>query len=281
MRGTTTSPVPSLWAPLRVGAFRALWLAQLASMLGTWMQTVGAQWVLVQTPDSAALVGLVQVAATLPILLFALPAGALADIMDRRRLLIGVQLFQLVVGAALSALTAVDAMPPALLLTFTFLLGSCLALTLPAYQASVQDLVPREQVRMVAVLGGGAVNGARAVGPALAGLLLAQVGAPAVFAVTAMAALVFVVVLVATRRPPAGAKLPPERFASALRAGGRYVRNSPVVRRMLLRVLLFVLPGAAVWALLPLVADNLLDVGSTGFGLLLGSLGAGAVVGAT
>jgi MFS family permease len=281
MSVTTTSPPPSLWAPLRVAAFRALWLAQLASMLGTWMQTVGAQWVLVQTPDSAALVALVQVAATLPMLLFALPAGALADIMDRRRLLIGVQLFQLVVGSALSVLTALGLMPPALLLTFTFLLGSCLALTLPAYQASVQDLVPREQVRMVAVLGGVAVNGARAVGPALAGLLLAQVGAPAVFAVTAMAALVFVVVLVATRRrAPGAAEGVPERFGSALRAGGRYVRNSPTVRRMLLRVLLFVLPGAAIWALLPVVADRLLHSGSTGFGVLLGSLGLGAVLGA-
>src|SRR3954464_4334518 len=229
MRGTTTSPVPSLWAPLRVGAFRALWLAQLASMLGTWMQTVGAQWVLVQTPDSAALVALVQVAATLPMLLFALPSGALADIMDRRRLLIGVQLFQLVVGSALSVLTALGLMPPALLLTFTFLLGSCLALTLPAYQASVQDLVPREQVRMVAVLGGVAVNGARAVGPALAGLLLAQIGPALVFAVTALAALIFVAVLTVTRRPTVAADMPPERFTSALVAGGRYVRNSPVV----------------------------------------------------
>src|SRR3954453_4412008 len=281
MSATTTSPVPSLWAPLRVRAFRALWLAQRASMLGTWMQTVGAQWVLVQTPDSAALVALVQVAATLPMLLFALPSGALADIMDRRRLLIGVQLFQLVVGSALSVLTALGLMPPALLLTFTFLLGSCLALTLPAYQASVQDLVPRDQIRNVAVLGGVAVNGARAVGPALAGLLLAQVGAPVVFAVTAVAALVFVVALVATRRrAPGVGEGVPERFGSALRAGGRYVRNSPTVRRMLLRVLLFVLPGAAVWALLPVVADQLLHSGSPGFGVLLGSLGLGAVLGA-
>ncbi|MCO1659874.1 MFS transporter [Pseudonocardia humida] len=280
MTAATTPQVPSLWAPLRVKAFRAMWFAQLGSMLGTWMQTVGAQWVLVQTPDSTALVALVQVAATVPMLLLALPAGALADIMDRRRLLIGVQLFQLVVGSALSALTALDLMPPALLLTFTFLLGSCLALTLPAYQASVQDLVPREQVRMVATLGGVAVNGARAVGPALAGLLLAQVGASVVFAVTAVAALVFVMVLVSTRQSTAAATLPPERFASALRAGGRYVRNSPVVRRMLLRVFLFVLPGAVIWALLPVVADQLLQSGSTGFGLLLGSLGFGAVLGA-
>ena len=149
-------------------------------------------------------------------------------------------------------------MPPALLLTFTFLLGACLASTLPAYQVVVQEFVPREQVRMVASLGGVAVNGARAVGPALAGVLLAQIGPAVVFAVTAVAALVFVLVLLATRRPQAQDGLPPERFASALRAGGRYVRNSPAVRRMLLRVFLFVLPGAAIWALLPVVADELL-----------------------
>jgi MFS family permease len=250
-------------------------------MLGTWMQTVGAQWILVATPDAAALVALVQVAAMLPMLLFALPAGALADIMDRRRLLIGVQLFQLVVGSGLSVLTAMGLMPPALLLIFTFLLGSCLALTLPAYQVVVQELVPREQVRMVASLGGVAVNGARAVGPALAGVLIAQVGPALVFAVTAVAALAFVLVLLRTRRPPVEEGMPPERFAGAMRAGGRYVRNSPVVRRMLLRVFLFVLPAAAIWALLPVVASELLDSGSTGFGLLLGALGSGAVLGAS
>jgi MFS family permease len=249
-------------------------------MLGTWMQTVGAQWILVETPDSTALVALVQVATTLPMLLFALPAGALADIMDRRRLLIGVQLFQVAVAGSLTVLTALDLMPPPLLLTFTFLLGACLAATLPAYQVFVQELVPRSQVRAVASLGGVAVNGARAVGPALAGVLVAQVGPAAVFAVSATAATVFVVVLLASRRPRTGTELPPERFASAMRAGGRYVRNSPAVRRMLLRVFLFVLPGAAIWALLPVVADDLLDAGSAGYGLLLGALGAGAVLGA-
>ena len=275
-----TAAVPSLWAPLRVPAFRVLWLAQLGTMLGTWMQTAGAQWLMVTQPDSAALVALVPVAAVVPMLLFALPAGALADIMDRHRLLIAVQLFQLVVGCSLSVLTALNRMPPALLLTFTFLLGACLACTLPAYQSVVQEFVPRQQIRMVAALGGVAINGARAVGPALAGVLLAQVGPAVVFAITAVSALAFVVVLLRTRRPAVPRNLPPERFASAVRAGGRYVRNSPAVRRMLLRVFLFVLPGAAVWALLPLVADDLLDAGSTGFGLLLGSLGAGAVLGA-
>jgi MFS family permease len=222
----------------------------------------------------------VQVATTLPMLLFALPAGALADIMDRRVLLISVQLFQVAVGGSLSVLTALGLMPPTLLLTFTFLLGACLALTLPAYQVFVQELVPRDQVRAVASLGGVAVNGARAVGPALAGVLVAQVGPAPVFAVNAASALIFVTVLLASRRPRVSRELPAERFASALAAGGRYVRNSPAVRRMLLRIFLFVLPGAAIWALLPVVADDLLDAGSAGYGLLLGALGAGAVLGA-
>ena len=277
---TTNAPVPSLWAPLRIPAFRILWFAQLATMLGTWMQTVGAQWVLVETPDSAALVAMVQVAAMTPMMLFALPAGALGDIMDRRRLLIAVQLFQLVVGTALSVLSALGLMPPTLLLMFTFLLGACLTCTLPAYQVLVQELVPREEVRMAAALGGVAVNGARAVGPAVAGLLLAHVGAPVVFATTAVSALVFVAVLMSLRRTPVATALPPERFASALRAGGRYVRNSPAMRRMLLRVFLFVLPAAVIWALLPVVAADLLQAGPTGLGLMLGSLGFGAVLGA-
>ncbi|NMH91707.1 MFS transporter [Pseudonocardia bannensis] len=262
---TAAAARESVWAPLRVRAFRMLWFAQLGSMLGTWMQTVGAQWMLVDEPSAETLVAMVQVAAMLPMLLLALPAGALADIMDRRRLLIGVQTFQVCVGVGLTALTLADRMPPALLLIFTFLLGSCMALTLPAYQALVQELVPREQVPSAA---------------ALAGLVIAQVGAAAVFAINAAAAVAFALVLTAGRHPVGDRGALPERFTSAMRAGQRYVRNSPVVRRMLLRVVLFVLPGAAMWALLPLVASRLLGAGAAGYGLLLGALGAGAVLGA-
>jgi MFS family permease len=133
----------SAWAPLRVKAFRALWLAQVGSAIGTWMQTVGAQWLLVEEPSAEALVAMVQVAAMLPVLVLALPSGALADILDRRRMLITVQLFQAGVAVALAALTVAGRMVPALLLTFTFLLGCGVALTLPAYQAFIQNLVPR------------------------------------------------------------------------------------------------------------------------------------------
>jgi len=283
MAETTQSRGPmkeSAWAPLRVKAFRALWLAQVGSAIGTWMQTVGAQWLLVEEPGAEALVAMVQVAAMLPVLVLALPSGALADILDRRRMLIGVQLFQACVAVALAALTVAGRMTPALLLTFTFLLGCGVALSLPAYQAFIQDLVPRAQIRSAAALGGVAVNGARAVGPAVAGLIIGRVGAGAVFALNAVSFVVFALVLLGLRRVAPAVEGTPERLASAIRAGHRYVRNSPTVRRMLLRVLLFVLPGAAVWALLPVVADQLLHSGSTGFGVLLGSLGLGAVLGA-
>jgi MFS family permease len=280
---TPHSPGPmseSAWAPLRVKAFRVLWLAQLGSLIGTWMQTVGAQWLLIDAPGAEALVAMVQVAAMLPALILALPSGALADILDRRQMLIGVQAFQVCVATALTVLTLADRMTPALLLTLTFLLGCGITLTLPAYQALTQELVPRDQIRSAAALGGVAVNGARAVGPAVAGFIIAQVGPAAVFAINAASYVVLTFVLTRLRSPVADEEGAPERFLSAMRAGGRYIRHAPIVRRMLLRIGLFVLPGAALWALLPLVASRLLGTGSTGYGVLLGALGTGAVLGA-
>ncbi|WP_214370562.1 MFS transporter [Pseudonocardia sp. H11422] len=280
MADATARATPSAWAPLRVRAFRFLWIAQLFSLIGTWMQTVGAQWLLVDEPNAATLVGLVQAAAMLPTLVLALPAGALADIVDRRRLLIVVQLFQVTVGAALTVLAATDRLPPALLLTVTFLLGCGTTLTIPGYQTLVQELVGRDQSRSAAALNGVAMNLARAVGPAVAGLLIAEVGVAAVFALNALTYAAMAAVLVGLRPPTAEEQLLPERFGGALVAGARYVRHSPAVRRLLLRTLLFVVPGAALWALLPLVASQLLGQDAFGYGLLLGALGIGAVAGA-
>jgi MFS family permease len=272
--------VTSTWAPLRIAAFRSLWIAVLASNIGTWMQTVGAQWLLVEQRDSSALVALVQTASMLPVLLLALPSGALADTFDRRRLLIAVQAFLVGVGALLTALTAADRMPPALLLTLTFALGAGQALTLPAWQALIPELVPRSQLPAASALGSISINLARSVGPAIAGVLVAQVGVAAVFGLNALSFLVFGLVLARWRRPVEGPAGTPERFAAALRAGGRYVRHSPVVRRILLRASLFVVPGSALWALLPLVASRRLALGAGGYGVLLGAIGVGAVVGA-
>jgi MFS family permease len=260
--------------------FRMLWLAVLVSDIGTWMQTVGAQWLLVSLPNAATLVALVQTADTLPDVLLALPGGVLADAFDRRRLLIGLQSFQVVIGVGLTALTIVGQMTPPLLLAFTFALGAASALATPTYQALIPELVPHNQLSAAAALGGISVNLARAIGPAIAGLLIARVGVGAVFAVNTAAFLLFALVLLAWRPSTDESAAPPERFIPALRAGGRYVRYSPVVRRILLHLSLFLLPASAVWAMLPLVATRQLGLGPGGYGLLLGALGVGAVVGA-
>ncbi|WP_433365769.1 MFS transporter [Actinoplanes sp. CA-142083] len=273
---TTESP----WAPLRNSVFRNLWIAVLASNVGTWMQTVGAQWLVVKEPDAATWVSAVQAATTLPVLLLALPSGALADRFDRRRLLLAVQIGLFVVGCGLTALTAMDLMPPPLLLVFTFLLGVGQALTLPSWQAVIPEVVPRDELPSASALGAVNTNLARSAGPAVAGLLVAQIGSAAVFAINALSFGIFALALVVWRRKPQTPASHPEHLGSALRAGGRYVRYSPVVRRLLGRVVLFVLPGSVVWGLLPLVAHQELKMGASGYGILLAALGVGAIAGA-
>ncbi|MCW2807297.1 MAG: ykuC-like MFS-type transporter [Marmoricola sp.] len=268
----------SAWAPLRIGLFRALWIGSLVSNVGTWMQTVGAQWLLVREPNAATLVSLVQTAQALPVLLFAMPAGVLADSFDRRRLLIGVQAFQVMVALTLTLLTAAGAMTPPLLLALTFALGAGSAVQAPAYQAVVPDLVPRSMVPTAAVLGSINVNLARAVGPAIAGVVVAGLGVTAVFALNAATFVVFAAVLLTWRHhsDPPGA----EPFLQALQAGGRYVRHAPVVRRILLRCVMFVVPANVLWALLAVVANRRLHLAAGGYGLMLAAMGIGSILGA-
>ena len=277
---TTVAAPPSTWAPLRIKVFRVLWLAVLGSQVGTWMQTVGAQWLLVDEPNASVLVSLVQTAGTLPVVLLALPAGVLADALDRRRLLIWTQLFQLTVGVVLTGLTLGGQMSPALLLTLTFALGCGMAMTNPAYQALIPELVSRPLLPSASALGSISVNLARAVGPAVAGVLVARIGVAAVFALNAVTFLAFAIVLLLWRREPTDEGTAPEPFVAALRAGGRYVRYSPALRRFLLRSALFIVPGVGLWALLPLLASRQLGMGAGGYGLLLAALGIGAVLGA-
>jgi predicted MFS family arabinose efflux permease len=269
------------WAPLGQRAFRWLWAGVLVSSVGTTMQTVGAQWLLVDAPNAAALVALVQAATTLPIMLLAPAGGVLADSFDRRRLLFAVQAYVFVVGVGLAALTAAGRMPPALLLAFTFALGAGVALQLPGWGATIPELVPRTQLRTASRLDLAGLNLSRAVGPALAGLVIAHLGGvPVVFALNAASVVVLAVALLVWRRPRTPPRNPRERFVPALRAGGRYVWHAPAVRRLLLRAVLFVVPAAALWALLPLVASRRLGLAADGYGVLFGAVGAGAVVGA-
>lgn len=269
----------SALAPLGVRVFRLLWIAGLVSNIGSWMQTVGAQWLLVEQGSPASVVALVQTAAAAPVLLLALPAGVLGEFLNRRTLLIVVQAVQFVIVAVLAGLTWAGAMTPALLLAFTFVLGAGAAVQLPAYQAVVPDVVPRPMIADAAVLSSIGVNVARAIGPALAGLLVAQLGVTAVFVANALSFLVFLVALVAWRgySPPRGR---PERFLDATRAGVRYVRHAGAIRGLYLRLALFLLPANGLWALLPVLASAELKLNAGGYGLLLGALGVGSVAGA-
>ena len=270
----------SAWLPLANRTFRVLWLAAFASNVGLWMQTVGAQWLLVHRTDAAILVPLVQVADMLPDLLFGLVGGVLADLFDRRRLLLVVQLAMAGVCTTLTVLTSGGQMPPALLLAFTFVLGAGSVLTSPAYQSLIPDLVPRSEIPAAASLGSVNLNLARAVGPAIAGVLISLAGVASVFALDAAMLLFYALVVAFSPLPSRAGGGDPGSFLLALGSGTRYVRYSPVVRRMLLRVALFLIPGSALWALLPLIATERLGLGASGYGLLLGSLGIGAVAGA-
>lgn len=267
------------WQPLANPVFRALWIAVLFSNIGNWMETVGAQWLLVSQPNNSILVALVQTADTLPVVLLALPAGVLADVFDRRLLLIATQLFLAVVSVALAGLATVGQLTPGLLLTLTFLGGAGSGVTAPAWQAMIPDLVPRTEIRAASVLGSVSVNVGRAVGPALAGLLIAAFGVAPVFALNATSFVIFAAVLLWAHVGRTDAPSRRERFLPALRAGGGYVRWSPYVRRVLIRAALFLLPATAIWALLPLVATEALHLDAAGYGVLLAALGLGAIGG--
>ena len=274
------SATVSAWAPLRHRLFRALYLAQFASNAGTWMQVVGAQWLMGDLGGGPFAVALVQTATTLPIFLLVLPAGALGDVLDRRRVLLAAQAGMLAATGLLAALTAADLVTPGLLLALVFLVGVGQALTVPSWQATVPELVDRPEIPQAAALNGVNFNLARAVGPAVGGLLIAAAGPEAVFALNSVSFLGTLAVLGAWRRPPRQRALAAEHIWEAVSAGGRFVRSAPTLRIVLVRSALFMAFASALWALLPVVARGPLGLGPGGYGLLLGSVGVGAVAGA-
>jgi MFS family permease len=275
-----SAPTGSTWRPLALRAFRTLWLAQLVSNIGSWVQTVGAQWLISHASGTASLVALVQTAISLPVLLLGIPAGALADIIDRRRLLMAAQALMFAASGSLAALTATGHINSYGVLLLTFILGCGTALMNPAWQAIQPELVPRDQIRSAATLGGVNVNLARAVGPALGGLIVALAGTVATFALNSLSFLVTMAALMAWHRTATPNALGPEPMLSALRAGHRYVRHAPRIRRVLGRSLLFVPAASVLWALLPVVAQRRLGLQASGYGLLLGAIGIGAILGA-
>ena len=268
----------SPWAPLRRRMFLILWLAQLGSNIGTWMQTVGAQWFLVENSDNPALVSLVQTANLAPSLLLGLVAGVLADAFNRRRLILGANVFAAGAAATLTVVAALGLLDPDSLLLYTFLIGCGMALSAPAWQAITPQLVPRREVQAAAALGSVAVNTARAVGPAIAGLLVSAAGPAFVFGLNAVS-FIGTAAAIYTWRPPARDPADHEHMREALAAGMRYIRAAPRIRRILLRTGMFMFPASSLYALLPVAVNGHLNLGSTGYGLLLAALGAGAILG--
>ncbi len=269
------------FAPLKQPGFRWLWPAVVVSYVGVWGQTVGAQWLLVNGPNASVTVSLIQTAATLPMMLFTLPGGVFADRFDRRWIILLVQVYVAAAAVTLAVLTIAGLASPPVVLAFTFLIALGSAFQLPAWQATLPEIVPRNELPSATRLEMVGVNFGRSLGPAIAGILIAVSGVPSVFIVTAATALVLAASLLTWRRPAQRTVPPaPERFLPALRAGVRYVRHDQAVRRILLRAVLFIAPATILWALIPMVARQRLDVSADGYGALFGALGVGAIVAA-
>ncbi len=243
------------------------------------MHDTAATWLMTSLTTSTLLVALMQTASSLPVLALSLPAGALADIVDRRRVLIVAQTWMLVGAAAMGLLALAGAMTPDRLLFFTFVLGLGNGLTAPAWQATLPDLVGKEQVAAAVSLNGAAMNIARAVGPAVGGLLVAAITPGGVFLLNAVSFAAVITALVRWHSRPRESVLPAERVVGAIAAGWRYLRHAPQVQAVLIRCGLFVLFASAPWALLPALVRYELALGSLGYGLLFGCLGLGAVTG--
>ncbi len=261
---------------MRHKIFFALFIAQMASNIGTLMQSVGSAWLMGDLGASTAIVALVQTATFLPVLVVGIPAGALADIIDRRRLILFTQGWMMVWAFLLAALTFADRITPNLLLILTFALGLGTALNGPAWQAIQPDLVPKDEVPQAVALGALTYNVGRAIGPALGGFIVAAAGPAWVFLFNAVSFVGVLIVVTVWKSPRLGTHLPIESLAGATRAGLRYGANAPLLRGVLMRTALFIVPASALQALLPTVVRVELHLGSGGYGALLACFGGGA-----
>jgi MFS family permease len=271
----------SAWSPLRYEVFRSLWVAALVSNVGTWMQNVAAVWFMTALTSSPLMVALVPAATSLPVFLVGLPAGAVADIFDRRRLLLFTQGWMLAVAGVLTVLTFAGFMTAGLLLGLTFALGLGMAMNAPSWQAITPELVPRIDLPRAIALNALTVNIGRAVGPALGGLIVAVTSPAVVFGLNTLSFLGVLGVVQRWRRTPTSSVLPAEHVLGATSAGLRYARHSPPLAAVLIRTGIFMLCASAFWALLPVIARQELGASAVGYGLLLGCVGLGATVGAT
>lgn len=276
----TKASTPSAFAPLRQRAFALLWSAALVANIGTWFRDVANGWAMTELAPSPIMVALVQAAATLPVFLLSLPAGALADILDRRRLLLAIQVLLICGSLALAVSSTFGWLNPGLLLTLTAIGGIGAAMMGPPWQAIVPELVPKDLLRPAVALNSMGINLARAIGPAAGGVIIATFGVAMAYWLDALSYIFVIGALLLWRRPVVAQSLPPERFAAAIGVGLGYVIRSPEVQRALFRSACFFIFASAYWALLPLVARQQLAGGAALYGVLLTSIGAGAVTGA-
>src|SRR4030081_1615533 len=267
-------------APLRHAVFRRIWLASLLSNLGLLIQAVGAAWAMTQMTSSADKVALVQTALMLPVMLISMPAGAIADMYDRRIVALVSLGIALSGATALSVMAWLNLVTPEVLLAFCFIVGSGMALFGPAWQSSVSEQVPAETLPSAVALNGISYNIARSFGPAIGGIVVATAGAVAAFAANALLYIPLLIVLYLWRRSSEPSRLPRERLHRAMVSGVRYIANSPSIRIVLARTLVTGVIGGSVSALMALVARDLLHGGAQTYGIMLGAFGMGAVIGA-
>jgi MFS family permease len=279
----TASPAAAVpaWGALHYNVFRFLWIATITSNVGSWMYSAASGWLMTSLNPHPLIVSLVQVASSLPLFLFALPAGALADMVDKRRLILTLEILTTLFSVVFALLVALHAVTAGVLLLFLFLIGILGALETPAWQAIVPMLVPKQALSSAVAVNSLGVNISRVIGPALAGIVILSYGIAAPFWLDALSNLGVIAVILWWRTPVKAARtLPAERLGSAIRTGVRYARNNAHLRATLVRAAGFFLFASAYWALLPVLARSQLHGGPTLYGVLLGAVGAGAVGGA-
>ncbi len=282
----TTAPqahaaaAPGAWSPLKIHMFRSIWLAILASNIGTWVNDVAAAWVMAERTGSALMVALVQSATTVPIVLLALVAGTLADIVDRRRYLLWTQGWMLAVAALMAVLTYLQMLTPELLVVLTFCMGCGAAMAMPAQAAIVSELVPQPMLASAVALNSIGINIARSIGPAIGGVIVAQLGAMWAFGFNALTFAAMLFVVWGWKRDPKASSLPPEGFGAGLKAGLRYASRAGRLQAVLIKSVGFFFFAAAMNAMLPVVVRGQMHGGAGQYGILLGCIGIGAVGGA-
>src|SRR5262245_21920162 len=272
-----SSALASALAPLREPLFRSLWIAAVISYTGSWMQNIATGWLMTSLTSFPMWVAMVQVALSLPVFLIALPAGALAGIVDRRKFLLYTQASMVVAAAVLGTLTLTGTCTPPLLLVFTFLMGAGAVMNDPAWQSITPDLVPPGKLAAAVALNSAGFNFARALGPALGGLVIANTGPGSAFLLNAVSFVGVILFLYHWKPAPREQRRAVNTVSGAIRIGFKFAQREPRIQAVLVRTLSFSVFAAAFWALLPLIAAKF---GVKGYGVMLAGFGLGALAGA-